>query len=194
VRWHSVIPATAGGGTLAVVPVQDYNDILGAGAIAYSNLTTTPGTQFFDLRSEGAFVFKPKDNQFKIFEDVSTATTAVNPDSWNSVMLLVTGPATTTCINVEFYFHYEGLVDATVGISIGRAIKPNLPVIAALEEEDDHNGIWAYAKSQLSKEFERMSKEKAKQMIGRGIEAVGNYMVPGAGTLGRNGMLMLTNG
>jgi len=192
IQWHCVVPATAAGGTLAVVPVQNDANIVGGGSISYANLTTTPGTQLTDLRSSGSFVFAPTDLTSREFADTSATTGVYTPDSWNAVMLLVSGPVSQATINFSWYIHYECLINASQGISLGKAVQPKPLVVRAIEAlGSNYGGYYEGAKAQVTAQIKAFGSRAAKLLLTKAITYGGNYLMPGAGTAAGAGMMIM---
>lgn len=184
IRWHCVVPATSGGGTIAVVPVQDDGDVMDNAQHAFADLTTTPGTQFFDLRKSGAFVFSPKDLQSREFQDAVSTDTVLTPDAWNSVMLLITGPASTAVVDVEWQYHYEGLIDATVGLSLGKQTPPKPTVVKALGMlGQGTNNIFGGSYERITAMIKAKATQAARYLVNKGFTYVANSIVPGSGAM-----------
>jgi len=172
IRWWTPIAATSAGGAIAVIPITDPVALL-ATSTTTAEFTNTPGTVITDLRQPGTFVFSPRELTYREFGTMGATTTAPTTEDFNGVVLAITGPASSDVIIVQWEYHFEGLLDTTVGLSLGRQVKPKPHVNQILGMLDNMFGHYSGSPNSVS----RMIYNKASSAVGALIRQAGSAAI-----------------
>lgn len=184
VKWWCPLAATAAGGILAVVPIQDYNDADWATGISYTSLLNTPGVRTMPLRSEGQYIFSKTDSVATHFGEASASLADNN--SWDGVVLIAIGPASSVLLNVETIYHLEGTVNSSEGIALGSKGQSPNPLAVSASHSKNFFGAFEGPAQAIGKQLKDMATQYTASAlragVSYGVSTLGNALVPGLGT------------
>lgn len=124
VRLWPVYAMTAVQGLLSVIPINDDKALFDNAVHTLSDLQSTQGSSIGPMK-EMQFNLSPLENEASFFQSTSTSgSVAAIEQDWSSVLIALTGTASTEFMAYEIVIHYEGIVSSTSGSSLG-AMSPN---------------------------------------------------------------------
>lgn len=191
IRWWDTIPATSGGGSVAVVPIPDDNELLDGAAHSWASLQNSPDVELTNIRDQGAYVFRMVDvPKAQEFTDINN-TGATQNNGYEAVLLNVTGPASTKVLIVEWCLHFEGVIDVTQSLRAGRVQRPISLGLSA--QSVSRSGYFFGNEHVVSEKLKMQAKALALRLLKAGAKKAGQAALtyafgPAAGV--SSGLLM----
>ena len=189
VKWHCVLPSTAVGGSVVVIPLDDDSDLLDGTPHTIADLYNSPGAEIVDVRKPGQYILPiVKEQNYGKFETPGTTQTVLD-SPFGNVLLYVTGPTSTPTLQFELVIHYEGILKTTSAVAMGAqsAPKPMLLHYQKIAKQGFFSGSAEHVAQFLKREASLYASAALRGAVRYGAQALFPE-VPGAGAIA--GMLM----
>lgn len=179
IRWFYIGAATDAGGVVQVIPLSSADEVVDNTLHAYADYSTNTAA-YTDLREPGTYIFQPTGNVDNNFVALGSDAPSTNP-YWGPVLLRINGAASTSVLQVEYVFNYEGTVDAISGIQLGtvKAPRPELSDMRRMVR----GGYLHGSEEAVTKKMEQSAHQVTKDVVLGGVSLAGNLLFPGAGSL-----------